>query len=86
MFLLFRVLSSNGVPSAIVCAISKFDQGCGQVISVAGELFKAGEYLAPMLLSWHNTAFFQEFMQTMRTAIANGTFNELRADLKSRWT
>ncbi|MAF58265.1 tRNA guanosine(34) transglycosylase Tgt [Ponticaulis sp.] len=49
-------------------------------------LFKAGEYLAPMLLSWHNTAFFQEFMQTMRTAIANGTFNELRADLKSRWT
>ncbi|MDF1681423.1 tRNA guanosine(34) transglycosylase Tgt [Ponticaulis sp.] len=49
-------------------------------------LFKAGEYLAPMLLSWHNTAFFQEFMQAMRTAIANGTFNELRADLKSRWT
>jgi queuine tRNA-ribosyltransferase len=48
-------------------------------------LFKAGEYLAPMLLSWHNIAFFQSLMATMRAAIANGTFDALRSDLRSRW-
>ena len=48
-------------------------------------LFKAGEYLAPMLLSWHNTAFFQALMLRMRTAIEDGSFEALRADLRSRW-
>ena len=48
-------------------------------------LFKAGEYLGPMLLSWHNTAFFQALMQKLRSAIADGTFADLRAELSSRW-
>lgn len=48
-------------------------------------LFKAGEYLAPMVLSWHNTAFFQALMQDIRAAIAGGRFEALRADLFRRW-
>ena len=48
-------------------------------------LFKAGEYLAPMLLSWHNTAFFQALMQRLRAAIEDGSFPELRAELIQRW-
>jgi len=48
-------------------------------------LFKAGEYLGPMLLSWHNTAFFQALMQRLREAISDGSFGELRAELSSRW-
>ena len=48
-------------------------------------LIKAGEYLAPMLLSWHNIAFFQTLMATMRTAIANGKFDAFRAEVRSRW-
>ena len=49
-------------------------------------LFKAGEYLATMLLSWHNTAFFQALMQKMRDAIEEGTFEDLRTELKARWS
>jgi queuine tRNA-ribosyltransferase len=49
-------------------------------------LFKAGEYLGPMLLSWHNIAFFQAMMAAMRTAIAEGRFAAFRADMRSRWT
>ena len=48
-------------------------------------LFKAGEYLGPMLLSWHNTAFFQSLMQRIRAAIADESFPELRSELSQRW-
>ena len=48
-------------------------------------LFRAGEYLGPMLLSWHNTAFFQALMQEIRTAIAEGRFEVLRARLQTAW-
>jgi queuine tRNA-ribosyltransferase len=48
-------------------------------------LFKAGEYLGPMLLSWHNTAFFQALMAEMRAAISAGTFATLRASLSTAW-
>ena len=48
-------------------------------------LFKAGEYLGPMVLSWHNTAFFQALMQEIRAAIAEGRFDALRAELSARW-
>ena len=33
-------------------------------------LFKADEMLGPMLLSWHNLAFYQRLMQGLRAAIA----------------
>jgi queuine tRNA-ribosyltransferase len=48
-------------------------------------LFKAEEILGQTLLSWHNLGFYQELMAAMRTAIANGTFQELRASLRQRW-
>jgi queuine tRNA-ribosyltransferase len=38
-----------------------------------------------MLLSWHNTAFFQALMQEIRTAIAEGRFEALRAKLQTAW-
>jgi queuine tRNA-ribosyltransferase len=37
-------------------------------------LVKSGEYLGAMLLSWVNTAFYQELMGTMRLAIEEGRF------------
>ena len=37
-------------------------------------LFKAGEYLGPMLLTWHNLAYYQSLMAAMRAAIAAGAF------------
>jgi queuine tRNA-ribosyltransferase len=37
-------------------------------------LIKSGEYLGAMLLSWVNTAFYQELMAAMRSAIAEGRF------------
>ncbi|MDP3458935.1 MAG: tRNA guanosine(34) transglycosylase Tgt [Hyphomonas sp.] len=48
-------------------------------------LFKAGEYLGPMVLSWHNTAFFQALMAEMRAAIVEGRFEALRARLSAVW-
>ncbi len=37
-------------------------------------LFKAGEILGPMLLSWANVQFYQELMNEARNAIAAGRF------------
>ena len=37
-------------------------------------LFRAGEYLGPMLLTWHNLHYYQSLMADMRSAIASGTF------------
>jgi queuine tRNA-ribosyltransferase len=48
-------------------------------------LFKAGEYLGPMLLSWHNVAFFQSMMAAIRTAIAEGRFESCRQEMRGRW-
>jgi len=48
-------------------------------------LFKSGEYLAPMVLSWHNTWFFQDLMARIRASIEDGTFPALRAELSARW-
>ena len=48
-------------------------------------LFKAGEYLGPMLLSWHNTAFFQALMAEIRLSIQEGRFEALRSELAARW-
>ncbi|MDE3060611.1 MAG: tRNA guanosine(34) transglycosylase Tgt [Pseudomonadota bacterium] len=35
-------------------------------------LFKADEMLGPMLLTWHNLTFYQQLMQGLRAAIAQG--------------
>ncbi len=42
-------------------------------------LFKAGEYLGPMLLTWHNLHYYQELMAEMRSAIAAGRFADFVA-------
>lgn len=49
-------------------------------------LFKANEYLGPMLLSWHNTSFFQALMARIRVAIEDGTFESLRRSLAIKWS
>ena len=41
-------------------------------------LVRSGEYLGAMLLSWHNTAYFQNLMARMRAAIAAGEFDAFR--------
>ena len=37
-------------------------------------VFRAGEMISGMLLTWHNLHYYQEIMQGMRDAIAAGTF------------
>jgi queuine tRNA-ribosyltransferase len=37
-------------------------------------LFKADEILGPMLLTWHNLAFYQDLMRAIRAAIEKGAF------------
>ena len=47
-------------------------------------LVKSGEYLGSMLLSWANTAFYQELMQAMRAAIDAGRFAAWARETKAR--
>ena len=46
-------------------------------------LFRAGEYLGPMLLSWHNLHYYQTLMAGLRTAIRNGRLGEFIAEFKA---
>jgi queuine tRNA-ribosyltransferase len=46
-------------------------------------LFKAGELLGQVLLSWHNVAYYQFLMQRMRAAIAAGRFADMRAEFSA---
>jgi queuine tRNA-ribosyltransferase len=46
-------------------------------------LFRAGEYLGPMLLSWANTHFYQDLMSQMRHAIKEGTFKEFAERIRA---
>ncbi|MEM8937508.1 MAG: tRNA guanosine(34) transglycosylase Tgt [Pseudomonadota bacterium] len=39
-------------------------------------LFKAGEYLGPMLLTWHNLHYYQQLMADLRAAIARGALQD----------
>lgn len=43
-------------------------------------VFKAGEMISGMLLTWHNLHYFQQIMAGMRGAIASGTFAAWEAD------
>ena len=47
-------------------------------------LVKSEEYLGAMLLSWANVAFYQELMQAMRAAIAEGRFAAWATETKAR--
>ncbi len=46
-------------------------------------LFKAGEILGQVLLSWHNLAYYQSLMSRLRAAIAAGRLSEFRAVFRS---
>ena len=47
-------------------------------------LIRSGEYLGAMLLSWANTAFYQDLMFEMRFAIAEGRFESWRVETLAR--
>jgi queuine tRNA-ribosyltransferase len=44
-----------------------------------------GEMLGPILLSWHNIAFYQNLMSDLRAAIEQGQVREFRASRQARW-
>jgi len=48
-------------------------------------LFMAGEMLGPILLSWHNIAFYEQLVRDMRTAILNDESAEFRSRQLARW-
>jgi queuine tRNA-ribosyltransferase len=48
-------------------------------------LFKAGEMLGPMLLSWHNLTYYQDLMSALRAAILTGRLAETAAALRADW-
>lgn len=48
-------------------------------------LVRAGEYLAAMLLSWHNIAYYEHLMARMRTAIEAGEFDRFATEFRVRW-
>jgi queuine tRNA-ribosyltransferase len=48
-------------------------------------LIRAGEYLAPMILSWANIAFYQELMAAIRQSIREGNFETLAARVREAY-
>ena len=48
-------------------------------------LFRAGEMLGPMLLTWHNLAYYQDLMRGMREAIAARRFADYAAACREGW-
>jgi queuine tRNA-ribosyltransferase len=47
-------------------------------------VFRAGEMISGMLLTWHNLHYYQELMQGMRDAIAAGRFAAFEADFHAQ--
>ncbi|AXT26188.1 tRNA guanosine(34) transglycosylase Tgt [Ruegeria sp. AD91A] len=47
-------------------------------------VFRANEMISGMLLTWHNLHYFQEIMQGMRDAIAEGTFDAWQAEFHAQ--
>ncbi|HLQ43320.1 MAG TPA: tRNA guanosine(34) transglycosylase Tgt [Planctomycetaceae bacterium] len=48
-------------------------------------LFMTGEMLGPMLVSWHNIAFYQDLLKGLRAAIEQGRASEYRAQQLAKW-
>ncbi len=46
-------------------------------------LFKAGEYLGAMLLTWHNLHYYQQLMAALRAAIAEGRLDAFIGDFRA---
>ena len=49
-------------------------------------LFRAGEMLGPMLLTWHNLAYYQSLMRGIRAAVKAGQLSEYAAAVRAGWT
>ncbi len=49
-------------------------------------LFKAGEMLGPMLLTWHNLTYYHDLMGGLRAAIIAGRLEAYAAALRAGWT
>lgn len=47
-------------------------------------VFRSGEMISGMLLTWHNLRYFQDIMAGMREAIAAGTFDDWEADFHEK--
>ncbi|MBS0564283.1 MAG: tRNA guanosine(34) transglycosylase Tgt [Proteobacteria bacterium] len=47
-------------------------------------VFRAGEIISSMLLTWHNLHYFQELMAGLRAAIAGGRLADFTADFHAR--
>ncbi|MCA9106539.1 MAG: tRNA guanosine(34) transglycosylase Tgt [Planctomycetales bacterium] len=48
-------------------------------------LFASGEMLGPILVSWHNIAYYHRLMREARTAILAGAFREFYEDRMRGW-
>lgn len=48
-------------------------------------LFRAGEMLGPMLLTWHNIAYYQRLMRSLRAAIVEGRLDAHADALRAGW-
>jgi queuine tRNA-ribosyltransferase len=48
-------------------------------------LFKAGEMLGPMLLTWHNLTYYQALMRGLREAIGLGRLGAQAAAVRAGW-
>ena len=48
-------------------------------------LIRSGEMLGMMLMSWANIAYYQSLMQGIRSAIAEGRFEDFRRQTKEQW-
>jgi len=48
-------------------------------------LFRAGEMLGPMLLTWHNLSYYQDLMRAMRQAIVDHRLSAHICSVRSAW-
>ncbi len=46
-------------------------------------LFRAGEYLGPMLLTWHNLQYYQHLMHGLRDAVSTGRLDKFIEQFKA---
>jgi queuine tRNA-ribosyltransferase len=67
------------------------DPGCGcpgclrHSRAYLHHLFRAGEMLGPMLLTWHNLHYYQDLMRGLREAIGAGRLGDHAAGLRAAW-
>jgi queuine tRNA-ribosyltransferase len=48
-------------------------------------LFRAGEMLGPMLLTWHNLTYYQDLMRGLRAAICERRLDPHVASVRAIW-